>query len=346
MKSRTTKIFISIECVLMILAIMLTTAFIICPQDNQEITNIPAGGVMDENGNEMISGTVYPMSTNMLFTSPSAMSTTASEGVTLQATVKPDDAINKAVDWSVSFVNSSSSWATGKTITDYVTVTPTSDGATTATVTCAQAFGEKIRITVTLRNNPEAKDSCIVDYARRIEGFGMSVSSLPGKADGFAVPSNATSPSVMPVYMGEGDLVRDITFTAMWGVGTVNDTFSQPSTISVSLSDAFLTAAEEAGLEWGNDSTAELPVSSGLFSGDNVLSYFTYDGESFANQPLEMKNKLFRALNASASAGVVEITAVMKGTYSGDITGKFVLSLSEIAISAESVTLDKTTIVL
>ena len=94
----------------------------------------------------------------------------AKSAYTLTATVEPSNAVNKAVDWSVSFVNPSSSWATGKTVTDYVTVTPTSDGALTATVQCLQAFGEQIKVTVTHRNNENATASCTVDFAKKLEG--------------------------------------------------------------------------------------------------------------------------------------------------------------------------------
>lgn len=94
----------------------------------------------------------------------------AESAYTLTATVEPSNAVNKAVDWSVSFVNPSSSWATGKTVTDYVTVTPTSDGALTATVQNLKAFGEQIKVTVTHRENENATASCMVDFAKRLEG--------------------------------------------------------------------------------------------------------------------------------------------------------------------------------
>ena len=86
----------------------------------------------------------------------------------LTATITPDNADDKTIDWSVAFVNPDSEWATGKTVTDYVTVTPTSDGALTANVECKKAFGEQIKVTVTSRNNAEATAECTVDYARKI----------------------------------------------------------------------------------------------------------------------------------------------------------------------------------
>lgn len=77
---------------------------------------------------------------------------------TLTATVSPANATNKKVDWTVA-------WADGQTgtVTDYVTVTPTSDGSTTASVKCYQAFTGNIIITVTTRESG-FEASCIVTF--------------------------------------------------------------------------------------------------------------------------------------------------------------------------------------
>lgn len=99
------------------------------------------------------------------------VSALAETAYTLTATVIPSNAPNKAVDWSVSFVNGSSAWATGKTAADYVTVTPESDGALTATAECLQDFGEQIKITVVSRENEYAKAECIVDYTKKMTGL-------------------------------------------------------------------------------------------------------------------------------------------------------------------------------
>lgn len=96
----------------------------------------------------------------------------------LTATITPDDAANKKVDWSVSFVDPASSWATGKTVTSYVTITPTSDGALTANVECKAAFGSQIKITVKSRDNSSASASCTVDYVQKLESISLSFGSL------------------------------------------------------------------------------------------------------------------------------------------------------------------------
>lgn len=156
-----------------ILSIGLLCALFIQPKDDkQEDTKQTAvneqATVMDGEGNAMVSGKTYAMPQRMVFAATAAETATASEGITLTATVSPETADNKTVDWVVSFVNPSSSWASGKTVTDYVTVTPTSDGALTANVSCLKAFGEQIKVTVTSRVNSEAKAECTLDYARRI----------------------------------------------------------------------------------------------------------------------------------------------------------------------------------
>lgn len=93
----------------------------------------------------------------------------------LTATVEPNYAANKAVDWSVAFVEAGSEWATGKTVTDYVTVTPESDGALKATVKCLKAFGEQIKVTVTSRDNADASASCLLDYKQKLAGGTLKI---------------------------------------------------------------------------------------------------------------------------------------------------------------------------
>ena len=107
---------------------------------------------------------------------PNAGGTSDTESTyVLTATVEPNYAANKAVDWSVAFVNASSEWATGKTVTDYVTVTPESDGALKATVKCLKAFGEQIKVTVTSRDNAEASASCLIDYKQKLAGGTLKI---------------------------------------------------------------------------------------------------------------------------------------------------------------------------
>lgn len=107
------------------------------------------------------------------------VSAQAESAYTLTATITPSDAANKAVDWTIAFKNASSEWASGKTVTEYATVTPSADGALTAVVENVAAFGEQIVVKATSRDNAEAYATCTVEYLQRTTGYTFN---LDGKA--------------------------------------------------------------------------------------------------------------------------------------------------------------------
>ena len=105
------------------------------------------------------------------------VSADAIKAYTIQASYAPSYVtIEAAVDWSVSFVNPNSEWATGKIATNYITVTPETDGALTATVECIEAFGSDILITATLRANNQIKADCLCVYIHTDEDDGENPS--------------------------------------------------------------------------------------------------------------------------------------------------------------------------
>ncbi len=99
----------------------------------------------------------------------------------ITAIVTPATAANKTVDWSVAWADSSNT----ATVTDYVTVTPSSNGSTTATVTCKKSFTGNIIITVTTRESGYTAE-CIVTYVGKPTDITVS-SSLTEQADGYHV---------------------------------------------------------------------------------------------------------------------------------------------------------------
>ncbi len=91
-------------------------------------------------------------------------------GVTVTATVSPSTATNKNIEWELAWSNPDSAYASGKTVTDYVTVTPTSAGSATATVNCIHAFAEQIKLLAISESNPGVYASINIDYRKRYEG--------------------------------------------------------------------------------------------------------------------------------------------------------------------------------
>ncbi len=136
--------------------------------------------VTDENGNDLSGDKYYAMPAKMAFTSATYADESGNEvsnAVTanLIATITPNNAANKKVDWSAAFKNPESEWASGKTLSEYITVTPAADGSLMASVTCYQAFGEQVILTVTSRENAEATASCTIDYKQQLLSYELSV---------------------------------------------------------------------------------------------------------------------------------------------------------------------------
>ena len=93
---------------------------------------------------------------------------------TLTATVLPADAPDKTVDWSIAW--SGNATRKDEAISDYLTVTPSADGATTATVKCYKGFeGDTAVITVTTRVGG-FKATCGVIYEGKPTSLAVSTS--------------------------------------------------------------------------------------------------------------------------------------------------------------------------
>ena len=276
------------------------------PADEEQGGEEELPPVVDENGETMESGTVYAMPARMMYTSAATTAadgtTVSSSPITLEATITPDTATDKSVKWSVSFVNPSSEWATGKTVTDYVSV---SSSGLTCTVTCHQAFGEQIKITVTSNDNPEATDSCVVDYLKRIEDvtFTLSDGTSVKNMDDLESPNDGGNTSdywateVDWTFDGNGEtLTYDI--EVIEGVGTVSGNYSV-SNVSFNLnSEAFVPdpyafadwyyeagiCRHENGEKYQLNYDIPLDVTDGVTFGVDTFEHF------FGNEALEAVN--------------------------------------------------------
>lgn len=127
----------------------------------------------------------YAMPKKLMFAAASTPTLAAKAGHTvsikLTATVTPIEAENKAVDWSVAWVDAEAN--KDKNVADYVTVTPESDGSSTATVVCKKAFdGSEIVITVTTREGGFTAQ-CKVIYVGKPNAISISATGATVKKD-------------------------------------------------------------------------------------------------------------------------------------------------------------------
>ena len=242
------------------------------------------------------------------------VSALAESAYTLTATIEPVDAANKTVDWTIAFVNPSSAWASGKTVTDYVTVTPESDGALTATVENLGAFGEQIKVTVTSRDNPEAFAECTVDYAKRIESASFSWRQIPGGFGDREFKPDATSVKQLLIFNVEGEensaylkIMQDEEIT--YGVGTVSDSFTRT-----------------AILEWNPSAKGAIASQIGYTPEDIQidLAQGFYPFRSFLGQIFGADKiadpatyaKIYTAISNYGHVGVLRLTVTLTGEYS------------------------------
>ena len=106
--------------------------------------------------------------------------------VELVATVEPADAAQE-VSWAVAFVNPNSEWATGKNVSDYVSIEHSEEESTRLLVTCKKGFSEQVKITCTYVHNTDISVDCVVDFVSAWENvtlkMGDDIVNLGGVTD-------------------------------------------------------------------------------------------------------------------------------------------------------------------
>ena len=290
-----------------ILSIGLLCALFIQPNDDEQEATPKDGAVISEtaeNGISLMSAKIMPMAY-----AANGVSALADTAYTLTATVEPDYAGEKAFAWSIKFQNASSSWANGKTVTDYVTVTPTADGANTATVECKQAFGEKIIVTCTSRDYAGLSATCTVDYAQRITGMDVTLEgSRTGNLD---IPAGEEL-TINFIYYGGTTSYNVYTVRA---TATYSDVYTLAESATCKVS--FLTSAGE-----NDDHT--------YFNGNEVLGSHGYYSrthndavENAIGKTFSFDNHMFEPYNFRHEYSVMEGSSIVNQTeYYADYTGE------------------------
>lgn len=261
-----------------------------------------------------------------------AIASADESGVTQRftATITPSDATNQQVNWSVAFKNAGSEWANGKNISDYVTVTPTSDGSLYADVTCKAAFGEQIILTVTSRDNAEAKATATVDYRKKVIACEIKLNGSDSDVVDFSLAGTS----------------YNITATPVMSVGTLGNEQS------VSISG-------RRNAEWYNGVHASLKLS----QDNNLSDDFDFTSNSFTtdinfaanmlkvtnynNLDTKFKNIIKRYYVAGIDQTFMEIVVTLTGEDGKNttLTKALKIGAANFNQSVEGITLDKPSII-
>ncbi len=180
-KTANTKKYITIISVIMsaiIFAVALTVIFMNDFKGNVAVVpgEVSGGMILDPGENDNQSVSFVAITIPKAQYADYGISPIAETAQQITATVTPASAEYKTLDWSVAWESGTSGkFGNGKNVTDYVTITPTSDGALTATLTCKQAFGETIILTASLRGFPSIKGTRKVQYQQKLNGSSLNI---------------------------------------------------------------------------------------------------------------------------------------------------------------------------
>lgn len=251
----------------------------------------------------------------------------AETAYTLTATVLPDnEAENTGIDWSVAWANAESEWASGKTVTDYVTITPQGDTAALskkATVECLQEFAEQIIITATSVDNGEASATCTVDYAQKIESITLKFGEMNVNLGG----ETSVTWEVNPNGTGMGGAVT--VDYALSDVYTVADTFDYTVTLDDDNWDLafFFTSAVPVTAV-----LTETDITDGSMVFDNAMfstyqMYYTHGGQTplSSQHPADLYG--YFSGNDLAGNNIFGVTVTVTGTY-GELSQRSQLTVS------------------
>lgn len=304
------------------------------PNDEED----DGGAVISEgesNGIKLMSAKIAPENYDEYGISP--MAETAYQ---LTATITPANATNKAVDWTVTWVGGrehdggssegSSDWSEGKTVTDYVTVTPTSDGALTANVECLQAFGTQVRVTVTSRDNTAVKANATVDYTEKLSAVKATFGST--------VLTNGMTKSFDLDASGQPAETWKFDYTT--SAHTIADEYT--TTVKISFADGVSAVESAVGVEFtwaGETITSSMPSFDKTFF-DKV---FVTESGAVSSNPTQY-NKLVSALSAGVTLFEVEVSTT--GEY-GSKTDTYEVKVTSdgLNIRVEGIELGDTSII-
>lgn len=256
---------------------------------------------------------------------------------TLTAVVLPEDAPNKAVDWSIAWADGDS--RASENISDYITVTPASDGALTATVTCKKSFrGSVAYVKVVTREGKFEATSMItfdgIPSSLSVNKTGLSTGS---GADAFQymIPTNGASLAIdlTNVFGDVGEsYYNNLSFTTS-ASGKITIQNYQQSRVGASWTGS----ESQITLESIKDSIFSVKIENNklvITPKKTVESYYQSITGGSAYTQYTGKFKSYVA-NSAGSAGVTPyFTIVVKcGDLSTDFNFRIISSVSSVSVT-------------
>lgn len=190
---------------------------------------------------------------------------------TLEATVYPETASNKAVDWTVAWADETNA----DVVTNYVTVVPTSNGSRQATVTCHKPFEGNIIVTVKTRESGYTAD-CIVSFVGIPTEFVLE-SNLTAQSNGYHLGVGNTytfNVSLENPFHSVGSDYQKVTAT-LQGVGSVILSYKEQY-LSTGNVNWFDTSDEEVTLDSLKDNFITVNYENGVLIVNTLRSIESY----------------------------------------------------------------------
>ena len=170
--------------VLLVLALIVCTVLIGFLTDGYTHwkADVPSSEMLQSNDEDEFYGygTAKVQAVSLSMNAAAVMAANGSVSKTLTAYVYPEDAKNKAVDWTIEWLDTEET----KDISDYLTLVPDSDGSATAQLTCLQAFDGEALVTVTSREGAFF-DTCQVLFVGNPTTLSVDCDNLTEKTGSF-----------------------------------------------------------------------------------------------------------------------------------------------------------------
>ena len=238
----------------------------------------------------------------------------AETAYTIKASVN-DDAVDKSVLGGISWKNSSSSWANGKNLYDYVTFNQTVEYGLDFTITVKQSFGEPVIFRVSSVMDSGVNAVCQIDYLKEMLSVRVDFNpSLSSQGSGrLYVGNTMNNVQIVPEY-GVGTVTGNISkLTArlslnQYTMDNLKSRLNQNSlTNSYSVKSELVFSGSQDGFKIPLDATTFLTGSGNASYANTIINNFIYD-----------KGWTSSSGSAAVLAGIAYTRCIVTYTYGSD----------------------------